>query len=237
MGYFLAPALVQLRSEVNKLWPGRDKTSDGWIGDTSHQARKSDHNPDWSDGGIVRAIDVDEDLAAGGAPFRKAWSLVTQIIRDPRVAYVIYEGQIWENPAAFPGRGYWRAYTGASPHDHHFHVSVRRGVEWDGDASSWGIASTVSSGGGSSPDVGRIDSTPITPIKPIELEEDDMILISAPGRGQAVIGAGYYRWLKDEEEVVAARRITSKTLEGTDRDFDLWRSIAAQGTASFQGAV
>src|SRR5690606_29069239 len=60
MSYYLAPSLVKLRDLINQNWPNRDKSSDGWIGDPSHQARKSDHNPDYSAGGVVRAIDVDE---------------------------------------------------------------------------------------------------------------------------------------------------------------------------------
>ena len=45
MAYTLAPSLVHARAEVNAGWPGRDKTSDGWIGDTAHQSTGSDHNP------------------------------------------------------------------------------------------------------------------------------------------------------------------------------------------------
>ena len=44
--WILVPCLVSLRSEFNKLAPGRDKASDGSIGDTAHQQESSDHNPD-----------------------------------------------------------------------------------------------------------------------------------------------------------------------------------------------
>ncbi len=53
----LAANLAGLRREINAHWPHRDKKSDGWIGDSAHQGRKSDHNPD--DRGVVHAIDVD----------------------------------------------------------------------------------------------------------------------------------------------------------------------------------
>lgn len=158
----LAPCLVRLRGEINALWPARDKSSDGWIGDTAHSSRKSDHNPDAA--GIVRAIDVDED----GIP---AWSVVNQIIRDSRVAYVIYEGRIWENPAVYSGRGYWRAYSGPNPHAHHFHVSSRRGATWDGDTRPWGLTRTASATGpGSGGAWTGPDVTAPTPI-----EEDDLM--------------------------------------------------------------
>lgn len=172
MAWFLSPALVRLRAEINTLWPHRDRASDGSIGDASHSARRSDHNPDYQAGGIVRAIDVDED----GIP---AWDVVARVIADPRTAYVIYEGRIWENPAAFPGRGYWRTYSGPNPHSQHFHVSVRRGTRWDSNDSPWGllaggvgnVSNPIRGAGGSIP---VPDLDPITPITPTW--EDDMAL-------------------------------------------------------------
>ena len=59
MTWRLAGSLVTLRNEINAAYPGRSKVSDGSIGDTSHSARVSDHNPDA--GGVVRAIDVTQD--------------------------------------------------------------------------------------------------------------------------------------------------------------------------------
>ena len=42
----LSKAAKQLREQFDDSFPDRDRTSDGWIGDTRHAARKSDHNPD-----------------------------------------------------------------------------------------------------------------------------------------------------------------------------------------------
>lgn len=120
MPYFLSPALAQLRDEINAAWPHRDKTSDGWIGDTSHAARPSDHNPDRTAGGIVRALDIDEDLVAGLTATGEAMPLVEAIIADARTRYVIYEGRIWTRDT-----GRWATYTGPNAHNHHVHVSVR----------------------------------------------------------------------------------------------------------------
>ena len=56
----LCKAGQQLREQIDDVFPDRDRTSDGWIGDVRHAARKSDHNP--TNEGIVRAIDIDADL-------------------------------------------------------------------------------------------------------------------------------------------------------------------------------
>lgn len=156
--YFLSPALVRLRLEVNALWPNRSKASDGWIGDTAHSARKSDHNPDYSAGGIVRAIDVTND----GINVDK---FVSCVIRDVRTRYVITRGRIWTRENG------WQKYTGSNGHYHHVHVSVRSVSGYDLQLQSWGLASTVANpiptGGGSV-------AAPNTPGAPAPLEEDDM---------------------------------------------------------------
>lgn len=188
MAYFLSPALAQLRAEINALWPHRDKTSDGWIGDTSHAARPSDHNPDWADGGIVRAIDIDEDLVAGLAEVGAAMPLVEQIIRDPRVAYVIYEGRIWQNPAVFKSGG-WQPYTGVNAHRHHVHVSVRRGARWDRLARAWGIAAGVADWFPSRQVPTVADLEPPAPLIPLE---DNMKVIRDTQTGSiALVGEAY----------------------------------------------
>lgn len=158
--YFLSPALVRLRLEVNALWPNRSKASDGWIGDTAHSARKSDHNPDYSAGGIVRAIDVTND----GINVDK---FVSCVIRDVRTRYVITRGRIWTRENG------WQKYTGSNGHYHHVHVSVRstKSPRYDLQAHAWGLASTaanpIPTGGGSV-------AAPNIPGAPAPLEEDDM---------------------------------------------------------------
>lgn len=156
MAYFLAPSLVRLRSEVNALWPKRSKASDGWIGDTAHSARKSDHNPDYSAGGIVRAIDVTNagiDVDA----------FVSSVIRDARTRYVITRGRIWTREAG------WRKYTGPNGHYHHVHVSVRsaKSPRYDLQAHAWGLSKTVGNnlGGGGSVTTPNIPGAP-APITP-----------------------------------------------------------------------
>lgn len=129
MTYFLAPALVSLRAQINKRWPDRDKGSDGWIGDASHQARKSDHNPDYASGGIVRALDVDKDGI-------NVDTLVSAAINDSRTAYVIWNHRIWI-------RGYgWQRYTGSNPHTAHVHISIRH-TSAAAKKGNWALAGNI----------------------------------------------------------------------------------------------
>jgi hypothetical protein len=119
----LSKAAEQLRSEINAKYPTRDKRSDGWIGDTAHNARKSDHNPDKQ--GWVRAIDIDSDLIKGSS--KESWLLAEQIKTialkgDKRVSYIIHQHRI-----ASPIKNWaWRVYKGSNPHVSHLHISFTK---------------------------------------------------------------------------------------------------------------
>jgi len=65
-------------------------------------------------------------------------------------------------------------------------------------------------------------------------EGDDMALIriQSPARGIALIGPGYYRHLNTTEEVVQSASIIAKHVQGNDRQFDLWVSMARDGQAA-----
>ena len=118
---YLCDAGVELRNAINAAYPDRDKTSDGWLGDTRHQARKSDHNPD-ANSGVVRAIDVDRDLSGKPKP-DIAPDLADQIRlcakQDGRIAYVIFDGKIASAKKSWS----WRPYDGINQHRHHIHIS------------------------------------------------------------------------------------------------------------------
>lgn len=96
-----------------------------------------------------------------------------------------------------------------------------------------GSSGGIVAGGVSVPGVPTFPTTTSTTTAPIAkpVQEDPMFTISAPNRGQSLIGAGYYRWLQTAEEVEAASSI-STVLEGNDRQFDLWRSIALDGVGA-----
>ena len=125
----LCKAGQQLRLQIDDSYPSRDRTSDGWIGDTRHSARPSDHNPDAE--GIVRAIDVDRDLAGKKKPDLMP-DLADQIRHaaksDKRIAYIIFNGKIASSRMGFR----WRKYTGSNPHHAHCHISFTKKGDADG---------------------------------------------------------------------------------------------------------
>jgi len=127
----LSKAASQLREQVDDSFPDRDRTSDGWIGDTRHAARKSDHNPD--EQGWVRAIDIDADLSGKAKP-QIMPDLADEIRkyaksdRKKRIAYIIFNGRI-----ASPVLGWkWRKYKGANQHKSHAHISFTKKADDDG---------------------------------------------------------------------------------------------------------
>ena len=131
----LCKAGVQLREQIDDSYPDRDRTSDGWIGDTRHSARPSDHNPDSA--GIVRAIDIDRDLSGKAKPDLMP-DLADQIRLaakrgDKRISYIIFDGRIAS--ARFGFR--WRKYRGSNPHKSHCHISFTK--KGDSDDSFFNI--------------------------------------------------------------------------------------------------
>lgn len=136
MNYFLAPALETLRNQINKAYPTRDKRSDGWIGDSSHQARKSDHNPDST--GMVCALDITHDPKVGLSA--DALSDALYGTRDRRIAYVIANRLITTPSGTGSGNyGPWVPYGGADPHTQHIHLSVLHG-SYGMDSSKWNLS-------------------------------------------------------------------------------------------------
>lgn len=125
MNWRPAASLVTLRDQVNSLYPGRNKASDGLVGDSAHAATVSDHNPDAA--GVVAAFDITHDPAHG----LDIWELANDLKADYRVKYLIANSQIFID-------GRWQKYSGADPHTNHVHVSVRT-VSYD-DPSLWPIS-------------------------------------------------------------------------------------------------
>lgn len=136
-GWRLAPSLKALIDEADRLWPDRDRRSDGSIGDTSHAARTSDHNPY---DGWVHAIDLDENLTPTLDLAGFAEHLRTS--RDPRVRYVIYEGRIFKSYSGWV----WQPYSGSNAHTQHLHVSIQRTDQARIDLRPWFPPRTLDDG-------------------------------------------------------------------------------------------
>jgi lysozyme family protein len=136
----VAAALKQLRAQADAAFPHRDKANDGTIGDAAHQSRASDHNPWVTDGGsgVVTAIDITNDPGHGCAAERIVEAL--RASRDRRIKYLIWNRRIANASAIGAVAPWtWRAYTGPSPHDHHFHLSVKADKALYDDDTPWSI--------------------------------------------------------------------------------------------------
>ena len=136
MSWHLAPALDQLRAEVNALWPNRSKASDGTIGDAAHSARTSDHNPNARRS--VNAIDI----TASGIDTGK---LINAAKAHPSVRYIIHRGRIMNRDI---GNFQSRHYSGSNPHNTHVHISIYQSATAERRTQSWGLANAK--GGGTS---------------------------------------------------------------------------------------
>lgn len=140
----LAYALAQLRTQINQAHPGRNKASDGWIGDDAHAKTKSEHNPNAA--GVVCAIDITHDPANGVDGNKLAADAIAEMDRRGISGYVIFNRRI---RSTLLMRGVWRTYTLANPHTTHVHISYINGYD---NRAPWSLprltAGVTTMGGG-----------------------------------------------------------------------------------------
>lgn len=132
MSWRTAKCLDVLLHQVDAAYPGRDKSSDGTLGDAAHQATKSEHNPDAN--GIVRARDITNDPAHGLNARTLAEALIAS--RDNRILYVISNAQICSSVVS---PWVWRPYSGVNAHRQHMHLSVVESPALYDDERPWNI--------------------------------------------------------------------------------------------------
>lgn len=177
MSWKLAPSLSKLFADINDEWPKRDRSTDGSLGDASHAARASEHNPnrnpkDDVPDGYVTAIDVDKD----GINV----NLLIKILKaDPRVWYVIHNRTIWSRTHGFVAR----AYTGANPHLGHIHVSLVQSKAACNSTKAWLVNLPVPK-----PEVPK---PPVKPVGPLPFPGWDAFKLGARSGSVTVLG----QWL------------------------------------------
>jgi len=134
----LVPGGVVLRDQLNRKYPKRDKRSDGWVGDSAHSARKSDHNPDSK--GRVHALDIDENFGIGAdrdgpAAEQFAKELLAYAASgkagSDRIKNVVYENRVASGTYRDRLR-FWRWRKGSYGHTGHVHISFTAKAETDG---------------------------------------------------------------------------------------------------------
>lgn len=135
---FAAPAarrahsLAQLLAEANAANPGRDKASDGWIGDAAHAGRDSQHNPDgWA---VVTAQDIDTD----GLNLAAAFERIRLRTAAGHLPAMVGGHLILNRRITTPDFRGWYAYVGSNPHLTHGHAACSRDRARYDDARRFG---------------------------------------------------------------------------------------------------
>lgn len=139
MAWRLAKGLEKLRAQVNAKWPTRSKDSDGTIGDAAHATRASDHNPWVTDGttGVVTGMDITHDPKSGCDSYALAEQLLKA--KDPRIKYVISNKKIASGAGQDQPAWKWRPYSGANPHNHHVHISIKSDKAHYDNTMDWSL--------------------------------------------------------------------------------------------------
>lgn len=143
--WVLIPCLKTLFAEFDRIAPGRDRASDGSIGDAAHRAEVSDHNPDET-GSVpihdadkvneLHAIDVDDDLRESDLTMEKCVQFLVGRCNsgaESRLRYIIYNRRIWSASSGWVQK----TYTGASAHTEHAHFSASYDSKHEASTASW----------------------------------------------------------------------------------------------------
>lgn len=135
---YLVQSLVNLRHEIDLVWPNRDRRTDGWVR-WPQDGISYGHNPDGK--GAVHAIDVDKD---------GIW--VPYILDRIKAIRGVIWYAIWDRHIYDIHYG-WRKdpYNGKNPHIDHVHIEVEHtalGETWGGH---WGVSAEATQTIGSAP--------------------------------------------------------------------------------------
>jgi hypothetical protein len=198
----LAPALIELEAEADRIAPRRSTASDGSIGDAAHAARKSSHHNPEEEGAVdsVDALDITHDPKNGMDIHAHVRAWVARL--DPRLEEVISNGQIWTYMRRREG---WRPYRGSNMHRTHGHVVVKNSHR--NDRSPW-FVSVPPFPTKPTPPPYRPPTPPPAPTLTPDPEEDEMAIYvrldvkkgSHPHAGRIeAVTAMHRRWVPADE--------------------------------------
>lgn len=122
----LSPSLRNLFGEIDRVWPHRDRRTDGWYASVDDRISKG-HNP--GRGGFTHAIDVDKDGI-------DQMLLINRLKKSGGVLwYVIWNRKLYSNTYDWIPR----PYNGKNPHTDHLHIEVYHTIAAENYAGKWGV--------------------------------------------------------------------------------------------------
>lgn len=210
-------ASASLWAEVQARYGSRAQNKGFWAGSGATTWNITSHNAD--NQGIAHAVDIGVDIEGDGTGLLVAdadWLFNKHLRaigradylagRHGRLAYVIYNGQIFGDHTGWDNR----AYTGSSPHRDHGHISTTfdyywgdpppQTAQWEWDSrASWGISGAL------------IPASSITPI-----EEEDFLMALTPDEETAFKHATFTKAGQEERARVDADVLLSSRVPMLD---------------------
>lgn len=175
MAWRNAPALTAILNDANRVAPQRSHASDGTVGDATHAAGKSDHNPDFN--GVVHAVDVTNDPAHGMDTWHWAQCVARRMAAgvENRVEYLVSNDGTHDKIFHPSVSLTWRDNNaeGGQSHRNHLHVSIKYTAAAENDTSPFFVAEP--------------GAPTTTPEADMPLNQDDIDKINA-GVGNRIIG-------------------------------------------------
>jgi hypothetical protein len=150
----LAPSLKNLFGEIDRVWPHRDRRTDGWYASPNDRITKG-HNPGHN--GYSHAIDVDKDGI-------DQMLLINRLKKTGGILwYVIWNRKLYSNTYDWVPQ----PYTKDNPHTDHLHIEIYQTTAAENYAGKWGVDTSRNI-----PD----DDGPVTPA-PDELSGSDLAFL------------------------------------------------------------